>query len=91
MSKVPHLLVEQLALLGVQLKVGHLKPLEQFPQFIKLLIQHLASSDHIIQAHQAGFISNALQGGFHQLLECYQSISEARVHRTATALMSGQS
>jgi hypothetical protein len=68
-----------------------LKHLEQFPPVIKLLIQHLASNDHIIQAHQAGFISNALQGGFHQLLERYQSIAEAKVHKTTTALKSGQS
>jgi hypothetical protein len=55
MSKVPHR-VEQLALLGLQLKVGRMKPLEQIPQVIKLLIEHLASNDHIIQLHQAGWI-----------------------------------
>jgi hypothetical protein len=90
MSKVPHFLVEQLALLGLQPKVDHLKPLEQFPQVIKLLIEHLASNDHIIQTHQAGFISNALQGEFYQLLERHQSIAKAKVHRIATGLTSGQ-
>jgi hypothetical protein len=57
MSQVPHLLLEQLPLVGVQFEVTSSQPLKQLLQAVELLLGRPADNDHIIEIHQAGFVS----------------------------------
>jgi hypothetical protein len=47
---------------------------------VRLLLEHPTENDYIGQIHQGGFLSKALQDGFHQHLEHYCSIVNAKGH-----------
>jgi hypothetical protein len=47
---------------------------------VKLLLEHPTDNDYTVQVHQGVFLSKALQDGFHQQLEHYSSIANAKGH-----------
>jgi hypothetical protein len=69
MSKVQHLLLEEVALLRIQIGVGPSDPLKHLLQGTKLLLECMTECNKIIRLHHASFIMTARLDGFNQQLK----------------------
>lgn len=77
MSRVPHLLLKQLSVHGVQFEVNPSEPLEHFPQFVRLFLECLVDNDHI---NQVVFVNRASQIEFHEALKHFWSVAKSKGH-----------
>jgi hypothetical protein len=52
MPEVPYFLLKELELFRIELQAGFSKPLEHFLQVEQVLLEHLASHDHVVQVRE---------------------------------------